>query len=264
VETRGTATDPVVLVHGFSFDRALWEPQVSAWATSHRVITYDLRGFGESGTPAEGRGHVEDLVALLDACGVRRAHLVGLSLGGNISLATAMLHPEHVRSLTLVSTGLPGPSWRGPRPPDQAHAIAAEHGVASAKRWWLDHEIFARTRATALGRRILTEMIERFPAYQWRDGFAAAPAVPATADALARIEAPTLVVSGAHDHPEYRALAVRIAREVPRARLLTMADADHLPNLTDADEFNLAVGRWWDELAAHEAGAPLSVHEKTL
>ena len=255
VEDHGPDRDAVVLVHGFSFDRAMWEPQISAWAASRRVVSYDLRGFGESGPPMLGRGHVEDLVALLEVCRIRRAHLVGLSLGGNVTLAAAQQHPGLVRSLTLVSTGLPGHRWSGPRPPDEARAIAEEHGVAAAKHWWLEHEIFARTRATTVGRRILTEMIDRFPAYQWRDGFAAAPAVPPVADALPGIEVPTLVVSGAHDHAEYRAIAAHIADTVPGARLLTFARADHLPNLTCSEEFNEAVSRWWDDLAPRGAAA---------
>ena len=56
--------EPVVLIHGFSLDRALWEPQWQALGARHRVIAYDLRGYGESTLPAGPYGHVADLLEL--------------------------------------------------------------------------------------------------------------------------------------------------------------------------------------------------------
>ena len=164
-----------MLIHGFSFDRSMWDPQFAPLARRHRAIRYDLRGFGRSGAPAAGRDHVADLLALLDALSVGRAHLVGLSLGANVALAAAALHPDRVGRLVLVSPGLPGHRWSTPRPPDVAAEFARREGIEAAKRYWLGHEIFRSADAHPQARRRLTEMVARFPAHQWGDGPAAAP-----------------------------------------------------------------------------------------
>jgi pimeloyl-ACP methyl ester carboxylesterase len=65
------AGDAVVLIHGMSFDRSMWDPQFPVLAARFRTVRYDLRCFGASERPAAGRGHVEDLLALLDARGAR-------------------------------------------------------------------------------------------------------------------------------------------------------------------------------------------------
>ena len=86
--------EPVVLIHGFSLDLSMWAPQVGAVAARHPTILYDLRGFGRSTPPHPGFDHADDLLALLDALGVSHAHVVGLSLGANVALATAARSPD--------------------------------------------------------------------------------------------------------------------------------------------------------------------------
>ena len=116
-------------------------------------------GFGESGLPVANRDHVSDLLALLDALAADRARLVGLSLGANIALAAAALHPDRVRTITLASPGLPGYPWRTPRPPDEAATVAANEGIEAAKRWWLGHEIFRATQRYPAAREQLAAMV---------------------------------------------------------------------------------------------------------
>jgi 3-oxoadipate enol-lactonase len=235
-EEAGTG-DPVVLIHGFSFDMTLWAPQFPALAGSYRTVRYDLRGFGSSSRPAAGRGHVADLLALLDALGIDRAHLVGLSLGANVALAVAALHPGRVRGLVLASPGLPGHQWTTPRPPDEAAAVARLAGVAAAKRWWLAHQIFRSADAYPLARRRLTEMVDRFPAHQWTDAPAAEPLPPLTGY-LSTVAARTLVMNGALDDPGYREIASVLHREIPGAQRQEFPDAGHLLNLEQPERFN--------------------------
>ncbi|HEY0932203.1 MAG TPA: alpha/beta fold hydrolase, partial [Trebonia sp.] len=159
-EEAGTG-EPAVLLHGFSFDAALWDPQFPALARHYRTIRYDLRGFGASGPPVAGQGHLGDLLALLDALAVDRAHLVGLSLGANLALAAAALHPDRVRSVVLASPGLPGHRWTSPRPPDEAARQAAAHGTETAKEWWLSHPIFRSAGRYPAARTRLAEMVGR-------------------------------------------------------------------------------------------------------
>jgi pimeloyl-ACP methyl ester carboxylesterase len=229
--------DPVVLIHGFSFDRTMWDPQFPVLASGYRTIRYDLRGFGESGLPVANRDHVTDLLALLDALGAGRAHLVGLSLGANIALAAAALHPDRVRTITLASPGLPGYPWRTPRPPEEAASVARAEGIEAAKRWWLSHEIFRSARGNPAAREHLAAMVARFPAHQWDDALPAAPVLPPLTGFLAGLAAPALILGGALDVAGYRDIAAVLARQVPGAERQEFAGCGHLLNLERPAEF---------------------------
>src|SRR5262245_45001564 len=80
----------VVFLHGGQMDRRMWDEQFELFAKTHRVVRYDLRGFGKSPAPLEPYSHVEDLRALLDHLKIRRATLVGLSLGAAIAVDFAL------------------------------------------------------------------------------------------------------------------------------------------------------------------------------
>ncbi len=228
---------PVVLIHGFSFDRSLWDPQFQALTRHHQVIRYDLRGFGDSSAPVTAQGHVEDLLVLLDAFSAVRAHLVGLSLGANIALATAAFHPDRVRSVVLASPGLPGYRWTTPRPPDEAADVARSAGIEAAKEWWLGHEVFRSAVRYPAARARLADMVRRWPAYQWAGG-PATPPLPSLAGRLGTIRVPALVMNGALDVPGYREIASVLHGEIPGARRQEFPDAGHLLNLERPARFN--------------------------
>ena len=99
--------DPLVLVHGLGDDHRAWRRAVPDLALRHRVYLYDLRGHGET-TLGDADGTLrqlgDDLVGLLDAVGLDRAHIGGFSLGGTIAMRLAIDHPERVDRLVLVAT----------------------------------------------------------------------------------------------------------------------------------------------------------------
>jgi 3-oxoadipate enol-lactonase len=98
----------VVLVHGGLGDLRMWDGVVPLLAASHRVVRFDVRGFGRSDAPAGEFSPHEDLRALLDGLGIESAALVGLSLGGRIVLDAALELPERVSALVLVAPGVNG------------------------------------------------------------------------------------------------------------------------------------------------------------
>ena len=98
---------PVVLINGLLMDTTGWALQVPAFADRFQVIVYDCRGQGRSDAPAgpyTPAQHAADLVGLLDALGVARAHLVGLSNGGVIAMYVAAEHPDRVSRLVVADT----------------------------------------------------------------------------------------------------------------------------------------------------------------
>lgn len=99
--------DPLILVHGLADDHRAWRRTLPDLMLHHRVVLYDLRGHGESslGNPDGTLAQLgADLVALLDALEIERAHVAGFSLGGTIAMRAAIDHPERVRGLALVAT----------------------------------------------------------------------------------------------------------------------------------------------------------------
>ena len=84
----------LVLMHAGICDRRMWDAQVPAFARSHRVVRYDVRGFGASSLPPGVYAHQDDLRALLDALGIERATLVAVSMAGAIALKAALTYPE--------------------------------------------------------------------------------------------------------------------------------------------------------------------------
>jgi pimeloyl-ACP methyl ester carboxylesterase len=110
--------DPLLLIAGTGYPGATWPPElVEPLAERHTVITYDHPGTGRSPSRAEPystRGFATDAVAVLDAAGATSAHVVGHSMGGRVAQWVALDHPERVRSLVLAATG-PG-AFRADRP----------------------------------------------------------------------------------------------------------------------------------------------------
>src|SRR4051812_18695011 len=102
---------PVVLVHGMTLDHRMWDDQFAALAAYHRVLRYDLRGFGLSAIPDAPYRHVDDLAALLAHVGMERAAVVGLSLGGMIAVDFALTYPEMVSALIPVDPVIGGHHW---------------------------------------------------------------------------------------------------------------------------------------------------------
>ncbi|GBE24106.1 arylesterase [bacterium BMS3Bbin02] len=96
----------VLFSHGFMMDRSMFDPQVEALSQDFRCIAWDERGFGE--TPADGPftywDSANDAIAVLDACGVDQAVLVGMSQGGFLSLRAALAHPSRVAGLVLIDS----------------------------------------------------------------------------------------------------------------------------------------------------------------
>ena len=238
--------DPVVLIHGFGLDLRMWDPQWRAFAQRHRVIRYDLRGYGGSSLPEGKYSHVDDLLALIDFLGAAPVHLVGLSLGGRVALRVAAQEPQAVRSLTLADPALDGHVWtddwlqRWRRMTD-----AAKRGdLNEAKKLWREHILFEPANKRAEVADLLRVMIDRYSG--WHLAYpdpGIAPARP-VAEALASMSIPALVLVGELDLPDFQAIARRLAQELPGAELRSIAGSGHMSNMEAPQVFNELVLRF--------------------
>src|ERR1051325_4555076 len=130
VEVRGEGV-PVLFVHGFPFDRTVWRHQLAMLSRVKRIAP-DLRGVGASGAPASDGytlvRYADDLVAVLDALGIRAAVLCGLSMGGYVVFELLRRHAERVRAIILADTKAEPDSAEGKRGRDELAALAERQG----------------------------------------------------------------------------------------------------------------------------------------
>jgi len=224
---------PVVLVMGLGGDSTGWPFQLAALAPHRRVLVFDNRGAGRSDAPDipyTSRSMADDLLALLDALGVERAHLVGLSLGGTIAQEAVLAAPARVASLQLHST------WAGPHPYLQAlvgavrtvrRALDPESFYRALSVWLFTPECFVRQPE-------LIEIVVQRAAHQPHPmAFHAYLRQTEAAlghdarDRLRHIECPTLVAVGAQDLITPPILAEELASRIPAARYRVLPAVGH-------------------------------------
>jgi 3-oxoadipate enol-lactonase len=240
-EQVGDGTD-MVLIHGLGNDLHLWDAEVPALARHHRVLRFDVRGFGQSDKPpgpySVGQ-FAEDVRLLFDACGVRDAHLVGLSMGGVIAQRFALDFPERVRSLVLISTS----SEVGPRSTAAWERLA---GIIEERGFDERSADASRAFSPAFVQRhpeVVAAVGKRNAANDPRGYAAAARAVSAynwTAD-LASVNVPALIVQGLDDRLTPPGGSVLMQRALPQARLLMVQEAGHNVPLEQPALFHAAV-----------------------
>ena len=236
-EVRGKGP-AVILIHGGLVDGRLWDAQMRPLSKRFRVVRYDLRGFGRSAAAPEPFSHLEDLRGLLDHLKIEKATLVGLSLGGIIAADFALEHPERVERLVLVGAGLRGD--KQPPPADAAKAWeAVSRGPEAFAEASMTRGLYAAVRPGTAAHALLRRMLlENFKAISTlRPGFFQYPERP-TAERLADIKAPTLVVIGGEDAPNLKNIADTLASGIPGARKVTIPGSSHHPPVETPREFN--------------------------
>jgi 3-oxoadipate enol-lactonase len=103
----GKGEVPILFIHGFPFDKSCWDPQVSFLKHNHRVICYDIRGFGESSAGEEAPSmalFADDLILFMDQLGIHKAIVCGISMGGYILMNAVSRYPERFKALILCDT----------------------------------------------------------------------------------------------------------------------------------------------------------------
>lgn len=254
VEATGHGAPAVVLVHAGIADLRMWDRQAAALAPDHRVVRYDVRGFGRSPDPAGDHFDHEDLLAVMDACDLDRAVLVGASNGGRIVLDTAVTTPDRVIGIVLAAAPVPGIDLSEELQADVAHEDEAlESGdIARAKamnmRWWVDGvgrdpvEVDPDVREAVGG--WLDVLLPRQAGQLRADAGDAQLVQPLVRDRLGDLPMPGLVIIGRHDDLGMRTAARHIADRMPDAELVELDGAAHLPNLERPERFDQLLRRF--------------------
>ncbi len=224
----------ILLSHGYAATSRMWRGQVDALADRFRVLIWDMRGHGESDSPADPKLYSEaetlaDMAAILDEAGVSRAVVGGLSLGGYMSLAFHLAHPDRVRALMLFDTG---PGYRNPEGreawnerAEKRAAVYEERGLSSAQKAGKEVQMSRHRSAQGLAN-AARGMLKQFDSR--------------VIDSLPEVRAPAMVLIGEQDTP-FIAATDFMAGKMPDATKVVIPDAGHAANIDQPAAFNEAV-----------------------
>ena len=242
-EVIGRSSAPaVLLIQGLGADKHGWDMQRMALALRYRVIALDNRGAGRSDKPFGVytlEQMADDAIAVLDAVGVERAHVVGASMGGAITQIVVLKYPERVNSITLACTACRNHPWRRELLNSWA-TTASERGMGAmtseAARWVIGPRSFRRIMPAfgwlgplAMGR----------PAHAFVAQVRAILATDeAMADALNAVHVPALVMVGNQDILTPRGDSEELAERIPGAELVVISGAAHGLMVEHATTFN--------------------------
>ena len=257
-EETGSGT-PILFIHEFGGDWRSWEDQVRRFARGWRCIAWSARGYPMSDAPADQALYGQDAfnrdtIAVLDAAGIAKAHIVGLSMGGYTALMLAASYPERV--ISCVAAGAGSGALKATRAQfiDESLARAAEFertGRIDATSYGLSPTRVQLQSKDPIGWRAFVEHLAEHPAqaaaHTLRTVQAGRASLYDLESELAAIKAPVLLLVGDEDEP---CLDVNLwmKRLMPTARLGLLPGSGHAINLEEPELFNLLVERFMGEV----------------
>jgi 3-oxoadipate enol-lactonase len=233
---------PLIFLHAFPLNRTMWVEQESRFSSQFRVITVDLRGYGESDAPL-GRYALDqaaaDVIGLLDHLSIRQAVFVGLSMGGYILFALYRKYADRVTGLVLADTRAQADTAEGKEARFQMAQTAYKNGSSAIADLMIPKLLSPATVQTKpeLVRRVRM-MIDRNHVNGIAGGLMAMAERPDSVTLLKEITCPTQIIVGEQDLPTPPADAKLMADHIPGACLTIIPRAAHLSNLEQPDLFN--------------------------
>jgi pimeloyl-ACP methyl ester carboxylesterase len=215
---------PLVLIHGWALSLDYWDPVASHLALRRGLLRYDRRGFGATQGPYDPTLACDDLLALLDAAGIGRACLVGMSQGARVAIHTAIRAPQRVAGLVL--DGAPWFEAETELPLAEYRRLLEKEGLASLHTAILAHPLMRLATPDVQRQNLLARCVRSYRGADLKDGWAQMP----TPD-LGAIGQPTLVLNGSDDGAQRREAGVRLCEAIDGARQVNIDGAAHLAAL---------------------------------
>ena len=261
-EEAGQGT-PLVFVHEFAGEARSWHLQVRFFARRYRTIAYNARGYPPSDVPEDPKAYsqdqaVDDIRGLLDALGIRKAHICGLSMGGYATLHFGLRYPERALSLVVAGAGygsVPGDRERFRRDVEETARRFERDGMKAVAEFYTKSP--TRVQFTDKDPAGWREFYDMFCAQSARGHALTMRGVQMTRPSVYELEAgmegmtvPTLIVTGDEDEPCLEP-ALFMKRKIRSSGLVVIPKAGHTVNLEDPEVFNRAI---LDFLTAVDAG----------
>ena len=235
----------LVFVHAGIADSRMWAPQIEYFSPHYSVVTFDLRGFGQSAMAAGAFSDAEDLLAVMDALAIEKAVVIGCSMGGSAAINFALQNPLRTLALVPVASGLDGFEVE-----DDEGSVAKWQQVEEAMqqkdfelyaecviRLWIDGPRRKPDEVDPGVRSFVKEMLRT--RFDTPEGLGRRIKLdPPAASRLGEIHVPALVIAGSEDIPEMAFFAQKVSQGIPGAQLHILEKAGHLPSLERPTEFN--------------------------
>jgi pimeloyl-ACP methyl ester carboxylesterase len=267
-EEAGTGT-PIVFVHEYAADYRTWEPQMRYFSRAHRCVTYSQRGYPPSDVPTDPALYAQDIarddvIALMDALAIEKAHVVGHSMGAYTALHVGIHHP--LRCLSVTAAGCGWGSLPDPKQAEAMKAVAAEtgkmfaeEGIAAAAAKYADAPMrqtfkYKDPRGFAHFARMLAEHSAEGHAFTMLNLQLKRPTLWEMEAQLKSFSVPLLVVVGDEDQPCLEG-SLFLKRTVPTAGLLVVPRCGHTVTSEEPAAFNAALAELF---AAAESGRWMS------
>lgn len=237
----------LVLLHGFLCDSRVWRRELETLSDQFRVVAWDAPGAGGSGDPPDPFTITDwalALAALLDAIGIERAHVLGLSWGGLLAQELYRQQPQRCLTLILADTYAGWKGSLGEQAAEQRLARCVRESTLPADEFvarWVPHEFFADATQELADE--MASVVSQFHPLGFRL-MAKTLADNDTNDLLATIQVPTLLLWGAHDQRSPLSVAEHFRRAIPRAELTVIPSAGHVSNMEQPNTFHTHVRRF--------------------
>ncbi len=238
----GTGKTPIIFIHGFPFNRSSWKPQMAFFKETHRVIAYDIRGFGQSGI-GEGIPSIQlfadDLILFMDALQIEKAIVCGLSMGGYILLDAIERHSSRFEALVLCDTQCIGDSNETKEKRQKAITSIIEDGLEPFASGFVKSvfcELSLTKKETLVN--VIKESIISTALPTVVSGLTALAERKDTCNTLSKIKLPTLVLCGEEDTVTPVAQSKFLNDHIPNSTLQIIPQAGHLSNLEQPEVFN--------------------------
>jgi 3-oxoadipate enol-lactonase len=253
VEVGDRTATPVVFVHGFPFSHEMWKPQLEVVGRRHRAIAYDVRGHGDSYV-GDGQysieGHVDDLMALLDHLKIKKTVIVGLSMGGYITLRALERNPERFTAVVLCDTRSEADGNEGKLKRFAAVGIIKKDGSAAFADGFVKN-VFALETFSRKPREVdqIHTIIKRTPELSIAGTQLALASRTDTTESLSRINIPTLILVGELDIITPPSATEAMHRRIAGSEMHIVPLAAHMSNLENPAFFNEKLLSFLDRVA---------------
>ena len=237
---------PLLLLHGWTLDHRMWQPQIETLGARYRLIMPDRRGFGRSTAPPDLTREAGDVLKIADALDLHRFGLAGLSQGAAVALEVAIRNPVRVQAVALAGTPLPGIVTDTDADPvrwNEYSAMVRDGSIAMFRRTWLAHPLMQV--GTEAGRILLARIVAN---YDGRDLLQPSMLEIFTRDAIAALPMPLLAIAGSDESGWRIDCAHLLAEAAPHGMFVSIADAGHIANVAQPAAFDAAM---IDFLEAH-------------
>lgn len=244
--------DPLVFLHAFPLNQKMWDAQLSELSLSHRIITFDWRGFGESSSGTKDSSmpvFADDLAGLLDHLEIENANICGLSMGGYVALSFFRQYPDRIMSLILCDTKATADTDDGKRARYELADSVRREGPSALTSMMIPKLL----GSTSLQNnpevvKLVQEIIEQSqPEGVARALIGMAARIDST-DLLEKISKPTMIIVGKEDILTPPDEAIKMSKSIASSQLNVIKGAGHLPNMERPEDFNQCLNNFLQKI----------------